>query len=572
MVARTHRSHSLVHGKINLANMAMFRGASGWPEHILRDAGQVGIATPLLEIGSTCHVHVPELVRAAQDGCYWSQFLGGQVAMPTVNDNWTQGHNGGNASLPMRNYGADSLEAQLGAHGFDALFGFHVCDKAGPALALALARLNLPGLILSGGTIRPRCHLLPGGGLGVSHIGTTYAAAAAAAMGQMTTADATASICNSTMSAGGCGTMASFNTFGCALEAMGLMPIGSSSIPGDDVLKMQECRGAGQILDIIFKNDLLPRMLITYDSLCNAAAVVAAIGGSTNATLHLVALAREAGIHNFTLQTLKKIFRKTPIVCNFSPRGKYAMYDLHLYGGTRLLFKYLLDIGILNGNVMTVLGQTLGELLNGIPTPESVGVSPDFIAPPSSPFREFADLQIGEGNLGEVTFKIAAEMDPEFRGPAICFDSIQELVAAAEGGRIKEGSVIVLRYQGPAAKGMPELLVISSRLKLIKNIALFTDGRMSGVSGSLFMALHAAPEAWVGGPIALIQNGDEISLSAKDGTAHLNVSDEELARRKAAWQARPYPEGMPVWLRNFCTLTAQSNHGCVSKAAFPECA
>jgi len=404
----------------------------------------------------------------------------------------------------------------------------------------------------------------------MNNIQTVYDAASAACLGEKSEDEARDTIHNATKSEGGCGIAASFNTFSICSEAMGLMPLGSSAIPGDAKDKISECKMLGSYLSGMFKQGIRPKDLVTLESLTNAAATVAAFGGSTNAVMHLLALAIEAGVTQFTIEVMQGIFQKTPVVSNFGPRGNYTMEDLYNRGGSALFLKHLLETEVISGDVMTVRGQTLGELLEDVPTPKQMNVPVDFISPPKKPFREFADLQIGTGNLGKSVLKIAEGMHSEFSGPAICFDSVEELQQAATDRHIKEGSVVVLRYQGPAAKGMPELLVTSSVLKKLKKLALVTDGRMSGVSGRLFMCLHVAPEAFVGGPIALIENGDTILLDAKNGVASIDVCDAEMVRRKSKWKDRELPSDHPNYLKTFCATIAQADKGCVSTAAFPE--
>ena len=529
------------------------------------DKPQVGIGVPLLD-GNICNVHAYELAKLIAEGCAEAGLIGFPFGTPAVSDNITQGHEGGNGSLPSRNMIANAAECVVSAHGYDAMVGLHHCDKNGPGFAMALARLNYPGLIASGGSIMPGCH----NGRDITIL-DVYDSQAAAAVGAIEQAEADEIRRKACPGPGGCGIAASFNTWGIALESIGLMPPQSSSIPAIDKAKKQECRKtAGLVLNLL-EQDIRPRDILSRGAFENAAATIAAIGGSTNGVLHLIALAREAEVE-FGLRDLQAIFRRTPVLCSFAPRGDKTMVDLHRIGGTSLLLKHLVRAGILDGSQLTVTGRSLAENLAEVGEPPA---DQELLAPADSPYKPFADIQICFGNLAPdgIVFKVSSMQEPRFRGTAVCFDEAKQVADAVEAGRIKPGSVIVLRYLGPVASGMPEVLVASAALavpELDGKVALVSDTRVSGVSHGA-IGVHCSPEAIVGGPIALVEDGDEIAFDLLEGSVTLAVSDEELARRRANWSRLAAHSTRRGYLADFSATVAQANHGCVSRAFLTNC-
>lgn len=521
---------------------------------------QIGIGVPLLE-GNTCNVHAYELATEIKRGCESVELLAFPFGTPGVSDNLSQGHEGGNASLPSRNLIANSAECVLTAHCYDALVGLHHCDKNGPGFAMALARTNYPGLVVSGGSIMPGCHE----GKDVTIL-DVYDSQAAVSVGAMTEAESDQILKSACPGPGGCGIAASFNTWGIALEAIGLMLPSSSSIPAVDNAKRLECREVGKAIRTLLEQNIRPRDILTPAAFRNAAVSIAAAGGSTNGVLHLLALAREAGV-DFSLRDLQEIFRTTPVLCSFAPRGSGTMVDLHRIGGTPVLLKHLLDCGLLDGSCLTVTGKTLAENLADVPpAPEDQTL----IVPLENCFKPFADMQICFGSLAPdgIVFKVSSMKDPRFTGTAVCFDDPRDIVTAVEEKQIQPGSVIVLRYWGPVASGMPEVLVATAALavpELDGKVAFISDTRVSGVSHGA-IGVHCAPEAAVGGPIACVENGDTISFDLIAGTIDVDVSAEELASRRSAlppWTPRDPRRG---YLADFCATAAQANHGCVSSA------
>lgn len=521
------------------------------------DKPQIGIGVPLLE-GNLCNVHAYELAREVKESCRNAGLVGFPFGVPGVSDNITQGMEGGNASLPSRNMIANAAECVVSAHSYDALVGLHNCDKNGPGFAMALARLNYPGLILSGGSIHPGQYK----DRDVTIL-DVYDSQAAAAVGAIEQEEADEILRVACPGPGGCGIAASFNTWGIALEALGLSPPQSSSIPAIDPGKTEECGRTGALVKNLLQKEIRPRDILTRTAFNNAAAAIAAIGGSTNGMLHLLALAREAKV-DFTLADIQPIMRKTPVLCSFAPRGPGTMVDLHRIGGASVLLKHLLEAGVLDGDGLTVTGLTLAENLADAPSPPA---DQELIAPADAPFKAFADIQICFGNLAPdgIVFKVSSMEETSFRGRAVCFDDSRSVAKAVEDGRIGPGSVIVLRYLGPRASGMPEVLVASAALsvpELDGKVTLVSDTRISGVSHGA-IGVHCAPEALVGGPIALVEDGDEISFELLEGNITLHVSDEDLAARREAWTP-PAHEHTRGYLADFAATVSQADSGCVS--------
>ena len=521
------------------------------------DKPQIGIGVPLLE-GNLCNVHAYELAQEIKESCHSAGLVGFPFGVPGVSDNITQGMEGGNASLPSRNMIANAAECVVSAHSYDALVGLHNCDKNGPGFAMALARLNYPGLILSGGSIHPGQYK----NRDVTIL-DVYDSQAAAAVGAIEQEEADEILRVACPGPGGCGIAASFNTWGIALEAMGLSPPQSSSIPAIDPQKSEECGRTGALVKNLLQEEIRPRDILTKTAFSNAAAAIAAIGGSTNGMLHLLALAREAKV-DFTLTDIQPIMRETPVLCSFAPRGPGTMVDLHRIGGASVLLKHLLVAGVLDGGGMTVTGSTLAENLADAPAPPG---DQELIAAADAPFKDFADIQVCFGNLAPdgIVFKVSSMDETSFRGRAVCFDDSRSVAKAVEDGRIGPGTVIVLRYLGPQASGMPEVLVASAALsvpELDGKVALVSDTRISGVSHGA-IGVHCAPEAIAGGPIALVEDGDEISFELLEGKITLHVSDEELGTRRAAW-APPELKHSRGYLADFAATVSQADSGCVS--------
>lgn len=526
----------------------------GWQEEDF-DKPQIGIGIPLLD-GNLCNRHAHELAQSIKDGCAEAGLIGFPFGVSPVSDNITQGHEGGNASLPSRNHIANGAEMVCSAHCYDALVGLHHCDKNGPGFAMALARLNYPGLIVNGGSILPGCHQGK-----PTTILDVYDAAARAANGTLSFDESEQIIRTACPGAGGCGIAASFNTWGITLEAIGLSLPDTSSIPAVDDAKRAECRRVGAAVRRLLERGLRPRDILNRRAFINATTTLAAIGGSTNGILHLLALAREAGV-DFTLRDIQAICRRTPVLCNFAPRGAGTMHDLHRLGGTSVLLRHLLDGDLLDGSCLTVTGQTLAENLAGAPP---VPADQSLIAPLENPFKAYADIQICFGNVAPegVVFKVSSLDSPRFHGAAICFDDSKAVHEAAAAGRIRPGHVVVIRGSGPVACGMPEVHVASAALavpELKGRVALLSDTRVSGVSSGA-VGVHCSPEAAVGGPIAAVRDGDPISFDLLEGVIRVEA---DLTAPERAAPPRPiqYERG---YLADFAATVSQAHDGCVSR-------
>ena len=556
-------SRSLTHGWQK--GITSFYWGLGFNEDDLNRA-QVGIGVPLLE-GNLRNVHAATLAESIKQGCQDAGLLGFSFGVPGVSDNLTQGTEGGNASLPSRNAIANAAEMVASAHAYDAVVGLHHCDKNGPGFAMALARLNYPGLIVSGGSIRPGEYKDK-----ELTILDPYDALAKAAVGDMDEKEADGIVRHACPGPGGCGIAASFNTWGIAMEAIGLMLPSSSSIPAEDPGKPDECKEVGGAVRKLLELDLRPRSILTRKAFENATAAIAAVGGSTNGILHLLALAQESGV-NFDLTDIQKILRKTPVMCDFAPRGRGTMVDLHRMGGTTALLRHLLEAGILEGDTTTVTGKTLQENLRDA---RDIPENQSLIAAKGSPLKQCADIQICFGNLspGGMVFKASGDSGSEFDGEAICFSDSKSVQAAVSEGRIRPGHVVVLRGLGPVAAGMPEVLVATSALavpSLKGRVAIISDTRVSGVSHGI-IGVHCAPEAILGGPIGLVEDGDRIRFNLLEGVVHLDLSETELSRRRSLWEETnqdPIKSSVDRWnrgyLADFSATVSQADRGCVSK-------
>ena len=537
------------------------------------DRPQVGVGTPLLD-GNLCNLHAHQLAGWVREGCEAAGMLGFAFGTPAVSDNISQGHPGGRASLPSRNAIANAAEMVMSAHRYDALVGLHHCDKNGPGFAMALARLNEVGLLVSGGSIGPGRtpnfqNGSPDGTTRETTILDVYDCQAAAQQGRITGEEAEAVYRTACPGAGGCGINASFNTWGIACEAMGMMLPGSSSTPAVGPEKEEECRRVGPAVRHLLEQDLRPRDILTRAALENGVRSLCAGGGSTNGVLHLLALAAEAGV-DYSLRDVQRVCRETPVLAAFAPRGTKTMADLHKLGGTPVLLRHLLDAGLLDPSPLTVTGRTLGENLAGIEVPADAG---GLLFPKDAPLNEAADLQVCFGNLapGGVVFKVSSLPESRFAGRALVFEEPKAVADAAAARKIVPGTVVVLRRLGPVAAGMPEVLVASAALstpELDGRVALISDTRVSGVSHGA-IGVHCCPEAAVGGPIGLVQDGDAIAFDLAAGSVEWRVTEEEAARRRAALPPRPVAHDRR-YLAEFAATVCGADRGCVGKAlTFP---
>jgi dihydroxy-acid dehydratase len=492
----------------------------------------VGVATCWNE-AAPCNIALMRQAQAVKQGVASVGATPREFCTITVTDGIAMGHAGMKASLPSREVIADSVELTMRGHCYDALIGVAGCDKSQPGMMMAMCRLNVPSIYIYGGSILPG--KFKGRDVTVQDV---YEAVGRHSVGQMSDADLLTLEENACPSAGACGAQFTANTMATVSEAIGLALPYSSGAPAPYELRDKFCMLAGEmIMDLIIKN-IRPRDIVTRKALENAAAVVAATGGSTNAALHLPAIAHECGIE-FDLFDVAEVFKKTPYIADLKPGGRYVAKDMFEAGGVPLLMKTLLDHGFMHGDCLTVTGRTMAENLKNVKwNPDQ-----DVVHPADKPLLPTGGVVGLKGNLapeGAIT-KIAGMTHLKFSGPARCFDSEEACFDAVKNKKYKEGDVLVMRYEGPkGGPGMREMLSTTAALYgqgMGEKVALITDGRFSGATRG-FCVGHVGPEAAVGGPIALIRDGDVIELDGEKGTLNVKLSAEELTKRKAQWKPR----------------------------------
>ncbi|MVT10178.1 dihydroxy-acid dehydratase [Chitinophaga tropicalis] len=533
----------------------------GLTEEDLKKA-QVGIASMGYD-GNTCNMHLNDLAQQVKKGVWANDLVGLTFHTIGVSDGMSNGTPGMRYSLVSRDLIADSIETVCGAQYYDALITVPGCDKNMPGSLMAMGRLNRPAIMVYGGTIAPGKY--KGQDLNII---SSFEALGQRIAGTLNDEDYKGIVMNSCPGAGACGGMYTANTMSSAIEAMGMSLPYSSSSPAKSKEKQQECEEAGKYIRLLLEKDIKPRDIMTFEAFENAATVVMALGGSTNAVLHLIAIAKSVDI-KFTLNDFQRISDKTPFIADLKPSGKYMMQDLHDIGGVPLVMKYLLKRGYLHGNCLTVTGKTLAENLESVPELEFE--SQDIIVPLEKPIKASGHIQILYGNLAErgSVAKITGKEGLSFRGPARVFDGEFELIAGIQSGRVKKGDVVVIRQVGPkGAPGMPEMLKPTSAIMgvgLGKSVALITDGRFSGGTHG-FVVGHITPEAYEGGTIALVQDDDIIEIDAEKNSIVLEVSAEELAARKASW-VKPALKASNGILLKYAKLVSDATEGCVTDEA-----
>lgn len=542
------------------ASQAMLYG-TGLTEADLEKA-QVGIVSNWWE-GNTCNMHLNDLAAHVKEGVVEAGLVGLRFNTIGVSDGISMGTEGMSYSLPSRDLIADSIETVAGAQWYDAIVALPGCDKNMPGCMIALARLNRPGLMVYGGTIRPGCTRFHGEEQ-VRDVVSAFQAYGEYLSGRITDAERHEIIRNSCPGPGACGGMYTANTMACAIEAMGMALPYSSSTPAEDPGKIDECRRAGHAVRQLLELDLKPRDIMTRAAFENAMVVVMALGGSTNAVLHLLAMARAAGVP-LTLSDFQATADRVPLLADFKPSGRYVMADLQAVGGTPAVMKYLLEKGFLDGECMTVTGKTLAENLADLP---GLSEGQPIVHPVEQPLKPEGHITILFGNLAPegAVAKITGKEGTRFSGPARVFDCEEDMLAGLEAGRIQKGDVIIIRYEGPkGGPGMPEMLTPTSAIMgagLGKDVALITDGRFSGGSHG-FIIGHVCPEAQEGGPIALVRDGDVVTIDAVQRKIEVDVSDEELARRREAWTMPPYKVSRGV-LNKYIRCVRPASEGCVT--------
>lgn len=520
---------------------------------------QVGIASMGYD-GNTCNMHLNALAQVVKKGA-WDTGLAGLVFNTIgVSDGMSNGTDGMRYSLVSRDVIADSIEAICGAQYYDGLITLPGCDKNMPGSIMAMGRLNRPSIMVYGGTIAPGCY--KGEDL---NIVSAFEALGQKMAGTMNEEDFQGVIRNACPGAGACGGMYTANTMAAAIEALGMSLPYSSSNPALSPQKQQECLEAAGYLKHLLEKDIKPTDIMTRKAFENAMRVVIVLGGSTNAVLHFIAMAKSVGVV-VTQDDFQTMSDTTPMLADFKPSGKYLMQDLHNNGGIPAVMKYLLKKGLLHGDCLTVTGKTVAENLEA-------AADLDFdvqkiIRPLSSPIKATGHLRILYGNLapGGSVAKITGKEGEKFAGPARVFDGEKKLIAGISNGLVKAGDVIVIRNEGPrGAPGMPEMLKPTSALigaGLGNSVALITDGRFSGGTHG-FVVGHITPEAFEGGTIGLVQDNDIIEIDAVNNTLNLKVSNEELAVRKAAWQ-QPAIKVTKGLLYKYARTVSSAAEGCVT--------
>ena len=516
----------------------------------------VGVASAWNE-ATPCNIHLDRLADRVKEGVAGAGGTPREFATIAVTDGIAMGYEGMKASLVSREVIADSVELMVMAHGYDALAGIAGCDKSLPGMLMAMARLNVPSVFLYGGTIMP----------GRFHdqdvtIQDVFEGVGAVAAGRMTEEELYELECAACPGEGSCGGMYTANTMACASEALGMALPYSASIPAADPRRDDICRRTGEVALRLLEAEVRPRDILTKQALENAIAVVVAIGGSTNAALHLPAIAREAGVP-LSLDDFDRISRRTPHIADTRPGGRYIMVDLDRAGGVPRVMKELLDAGLLDGDALTVTGRTVAENLADL----QFGDGQDVIVPVDRPLEPTGTLVVLKGNLSPegCVMKTSGVKREQFSGPARVFDGEEATFQAVSQRRIKAGDVVVIRYEGPkGGPGMREMLAVTAAIAgqgLGEEVALITDGRFSGATHG-FMTGHVAPEAAVGGPIALLRDGDVISLDIPDRRIEVQVSEEEMKRRREAWQA-PAPRYASGALAKYARLVSSASEGAV---------
>lgn len=497
------------------------------------DKPLVGVATCWNE-AAPCNIALHDQAQDVKKGVSAGGGTPRQFNTITVTDGIAMGHEGMRSSLVSREAIADSVELTMRGHCYDALVGLAGCDKSLPGMMMAMARLNVPSVFLYGGTI------LPGTFRGEdADIVTIFEAVGEHAAGKMNDEELYACECGALKGAGACGGQFTANTMACVAEALGLAVPGANGVPAAYKDKAQWAEASGAAVMEALKANIRPRDLITQKSMENAAAVVAATGGSTNAGLHLPAIAHEAGI-DFDLHAVAEVFKKTPYIANLRPGGKYVALHLHKLGGVAIVMKELLDNGFLHGDCPTVTGKTLAETLEDVKFPEQ---EQDVVFPVSNPIHPTGGVVGLKGNLapGGAIVKIAGLKELVFEGPARIYEGEEAAFKAVQAREYKDGDVIVVRNEGPkGGPGMREMLSTTAALYgqgTGGKVALITDGRFSGGTRG-FCIGHVSPEAADGGPIALIKDGDMIRIDAESGTMDVLLSEEELEARRKEWKPR----------------------------------
>ncbi|HBL42011.1 dihydroxy-acid dehydratase [Gimesia sp.] len=531
--------------------------ATGMTEEDMNKA-QVGISSVWYE-GNSCNMHLNKLAAKVKEGVEAAGLVGMRFNTIGVSDGISMGTDGMSYSLQSRDLIADSIETVTCAQWYDANISLPGCDKNMPGCLIAMGRFNRPSIMVYGGTIAPGC--LNNQKLDIVSAFQSYGEYLAGTITDETRKEIVQKSCPG---AGACGGMYTANTMSSAIEALGMSLPYSSSIPAEHPDKLDECIRAGAAIKKLLELDLKPRDIMTREAFENAMVLIVALGGSTNAVLHMLAIARSVGLE-LSIDDFQSVSDRIPLLADFKPSGKYVMADLQEIGGTPAVMKYLLEKGLINGDCMTVTGKTLAENLAELP---GLKEGQDIIHAVEDPIKPTGHLQILKGNLAPTgaVAKITGKEGLVFEGTANVFDSEEDMLKALEDKKIQKGDVIIIRYEGPkGGPGMPEMLTPTSAIMgagLGKDVALLTDGRFSGGSHG-FIVGHITPEAQEGGPIALVKSGDKVIIDADKNRLDMEVSDEELEERRKAWTAPPFKYTRGT-LYKYIKSVKSASEGCVT--------
>ncbi len=522
------------------------------------DKAQIGIVSTGWE-GNTCNMHLNDLAKTVKEGVLQNDLIGLIFHTIGVSDGMSMGTSGMRFSLPSRDIIADSIETVASAQWYDGIIAVVGCDKNMPGAMIALGRLNRPAILLYGGTISPGCY----------HDQKLDIVSAFEALGQKNAGsideeDFKGVVKNAIPGPGACGGMYTANTMATAIEAMGMSLPFNSSYPATSPEKQIDCLNTGHAIRHLLEKDIKPRDIMTKKAFENAITMIMVLGGSTNAVLHIIAMAKSVGV-DITINDFQRISDKTPFLADLKPSGKYVMEDLFKIGGVPAVMKLMLEAGYLHGDCMTVTGKTVAENLQAV---KPLKEGQDIIRPFDNPIKETGHLQILFGNLAEegAVAKITGKEGELFTGPAHVFESEDACNEAISQKKIKPGEVIVIRYSGPrGAPGMPEMLKPTSAIMgqgLGDEVALITDGRFSGGTHG-FVVGHITPEAQNGGLIGLLKDGDTITIDAQNNRLHADISEAEIAKRRAEW-SEPAINAANGLLRKYAKTVSSASEGCVT--------
>jgi dihydroxy-acid dehydratase len=550
-------SSKITQTKSQGASQAMLYG-TGLTEDDMNKA-QIGIGSVWYE-GNTCNMHLMDLAAKVKEGVIAADLVGMRFNTIGVSDGISMGTSGMSYSLQSRDIIADSIETIMAAQWYDANISLPGCDKNMPGCIIAMGRLNRPSLMIYGGTIKPG-HDKDNNTLDIVSAFQSYGQYITDNINEEQRQDIVKHSCPG---AGACGGMYTANTMASAIEALGMSLPYSSSTPAVDPGKLDECFRAGAAIRNLLEQDIKPRDIMTRAAFENAIVIIMALGGSTNAVLHLIAMARAVNVA-LTIDDFQKVSDRIPFIADLKPSGKYVMEDVHNIGGIPAVMKYLLEQGLINGNCLTVTGKTIAENLADLP---SLSPEQKVILPLEKPIKATGHIQILKGNLapeGSVA-KITGKEGLSFTGPAKVYNCEEDMLSALERKEIVKGDVVIIRYEGPkGGPGMPEMLTPTSAIVgagLANDVALLTDGRFSGGSHG-FIVGHIVPEAQEGGPIALVKDGDIITIDAENKLLSVDINKQQMAERRAQWTMPAY-KAIRGTLYKYIKNVKNASEGCVT--------